>query len=114
MLTPAEIAAIQDRAEKATPGKWSINTAAWRYHTPTHGHIGCPDGRKIALLWDTDNAKQDAAFIVGCRTDVPALLAHIDAITARVAELERENEQLAAAYRNLTLRHFRPARRIAR
>jgi hypothetical protein len=43
----------------------------------------------------------NAAFIAAARQDVPALLDEVERLRARVAELERETEQLATAYRNL-------------
>jgi hypothetical protein len=86
MLTPADIAAIRERAEKATPGPLSVK--AWRYHAPTYGAITDAAGDGIALVWSGDRASADAAFLAAARTDIPDLMAHIDALTARVAELE--------------------------
>jgi len=92
MLTPVDLAAIRERAEKATPGPLSVKV--WYYHAPTYGSITDAAGDGIALVWHGDRAAADAAFLAAARTDIPALLAHIDAITARVAELEAEVERL--------------------
>ena len=101
MLTDDDLAAIREREQAATPGKWRADGGTVRacggYNHPIPLEGGYIDG---AML-DDPQAVANAAFIAGCKTDIPALLAHIDALTVRVAELDRENEQLATAYRNL-------------
>ena len=130
MLTPADLAAIRERAEDSTPGPWDYDTVDvpdvyFSDGNERHGYqsyvvyVDTPDGKTIVdaansnggtieeehdedgvYAWD-ETARRNAAFIAAARSDIPALLAHIDALTARVVELERETEQLATAYRNL-------------
>ena len=130
MLTNDDLAAIRERAEMATPGPWDYDTVDvpdvyFSDGNERHGYqsyvvyVDTPDGKTIVdaansnggtieeehdedgvYAWD-ETARRNAAFIASARSDIPALLAHIDALTARVAELDRETEQLATAYRNL-------------
>jgi cell division protein FtsB len=87
MLTNDDLAAIRERAEKATPGKW--------YTVGHDAPLGTPERLMQILRRPISDA--DGTFIAAARSDIPALLAHIDALTARVAELERETEQLATS-----------------
>jgi hypothetical protein len=86
-LTPEEIAAIRERAEKATPGPWT-----WLYglrnklFTPVAlFHDGKIVGR---FVWE-----HDAEFIAHAREDIPRLL---DALEATYAEIERLQRKLNA------------------
>jgi len=103
MLPPADIAAIRERADAATPGPWhsvwrSVKAMdAPRYNSgdfatlvlaqDCHDHpvADCSCNGTCRLPHEQED---NATFIVASREDVPALLAHIDALTARVAELE--------------------------
>lgn len=82
-LTTKELATIRERAEKATPGPWET----WGTSGFPDFYVGMAkdeDGR----WWTKDNTElgqDDAEFIAHARTDVPALLAHIDALTAKLA-----------------------------
>lgn len=49
--------------------------------------------------------RTDAEFVAHARTDVPALLATIDALTERLAESRRETDQAMAAHAS-TARHW--------
>lgn len=84
-LTPEALAAMQARAQAATAGPW------WQ-----GPHYRCdvesPRGRIVGCPLYTQQAEKDAAFIVACRTDVPALLAHVE---AQQAEIERLRAALA-------------------
>jgi hypothetical protein len=109
MLTADDLAAIRERAEAATPGKWEVVR-------DRHSHYlgGAHVERRIFTEWDHPQLKApygvgngafgigategepglsmvaisepDAAFIAAARSDIPALLAHIDALTAALEE----------------------------
>jgi hypothetical protein len=86
-LTNEELAAIRERAEKATPGPWFKES-------DEYGNIN------VYFAWDAPNggnevveridSEDDADFIANARTDIPKLLAHIEA-------LEVENERMKDA-----------------
>ena len=83
---PPDIAAIKARADAATPGPWHDE------HTDPWGCVLSGDYGWIAPRgWpqydvDTEQGKADAEFIAHARTDVPALLAALDAAQQREAE----------------------------
>lgn len=90
-MTDEEREQIRERAEKATPGPWERgygsrygDVLAWR-----DGGVG-----QYALATTNAHVKEDnAAFIAHARTDIPALLAEVDAlrvIARAVAALEME------------------------
>lgn len=97
-MTPAELNAIRERADKATAGPWAwAQTADKGYgasvgagvfadfdqecREPLSGDLSEHDGfyvdQHIADLGH-QAAQHDAAFIAHARTDVPALLAEVD------------------------------------
>lgn len=71
-----EIAAIRERADKATPGPW---VAADDDETTLA--IDAPNVGLFAWL-DAEKHYEDAEFIAHARSDVPALLDEIDRLTA--------------------------------
>jgi hypothetical protein len=85
MLEKSDLEAIKARADAATPGRW-FWTAETDYDPgrivgePMVGGFGEPE-------WDV--TPDDAEFIAHAREDVPALLAHIDALTADNERLQR-------------------------
>ncbi len=87
MLTNDDLAAIRERAEKATPGPW---------HTVGHDAprlYAQGEGQAIGEFYQPrgyGNAAANAAFIAAARSDVPALLAHIDAL---MADLKAANDR---------------------
>lgn len=88
------LAAIRARADAATAGPWSLMSPR-------------PDGRNAVqrpdynpftneaspalLVYDTN--PEDAEFIAHAREDVPLLLGRLEALTARVNELEAERDE---------------------
>jgi hypothetical protein len=87
-MTP-DLEQIKQRADKATPGPW---------HDVWFGSLNCgviwrgEEANKRTVLAGTQiEIRADAEFVAHARTDIPALLAHIDELTA-------ENERLALAY----------------
>jgi hypothetical protein len=83
-LIPEREAEIRTRAEAATPGPWSTHEdwpgRVFSDGNPNYLHIARTTG------W---NAEANERFISHARDDVPALLAEIDRLRARVTELER-------------------------
>ncbi|MFE1205681.1 hypothetical protein ACFW5V_28755 [Streptomyces sp. NPDC058762] len=102
-LTEQQLAAIQARADAATPGPWGtyrgLNARYTVQARPRTTRNGMENDGDIATL-PTDRTDADsyanARFLAHAREDVPALLAEIqrltterDAFADRVAELER-------------------------
>jgi hypothetical protein len=82
-ITDDELAAIKQRAEKATPGPWFAHGATVSPDPASDHHGWPPDPQCLAALNDGEyvanpNAGADAEFIAAARGDVPALLAEIE------------------------------------
>ncbi|HSM93430.1 MAG TPA: hypothetical protein VLT47_11140 [Anaeromyxobacteraceae bacterium] len=86
-----DVAAIEARCKAATPGPWIARPEdtesqgeAW------HGEyrVFFPDGEDTNVLY-----MSDAAFIAHARTDVPALLAEVASLRARLDTAERERDE---------------------
>lgn len=101
MLTNTELAAIRERAEKATQGPWRwIANRAGTYlaSRPARGWFVVLDcvrhGMQSATVRFRDQATDilhkdftdspDATFIAHARADVPALLAHIEELEEKL------------------------------
>lgn len=93
---PVDLAAIQRRAEAATPGPWET----WMAIVPPHEHgvrtmapepdVG-PLGRVLAYWRGWDPAPQDRAdveFVAHARQDVPALLGLVQEMARALAVVE--------------------------
>lgn len=98
-MTDEQLQAIRDRAEKATPGEWEYSPAGRIYKDPLD---------PIAFVGGRGNqAVADADFIAHAHTDIPALLAALDAANAKLdkavgdmnvmALAMRENDELSEA-----------------
>ena len=81
--------AIRARADAATPGPWeAVISEAFEYRW-----VVTPDEQEpLETVCDvgapaSPRAKEDAEFIANARADIPALLAHIDALEALIAAL---------------------------
>ncbi len=80
-MTQERIAEIKAREAKATPGPYHVNFK----------EIRSADGVPIAYPADhylVEDAKANALFIAHARQDVPDLLAEVERLQKRVAELE--------------------------
>lgn len=75
MLTPEDIAAIRERAEKATAGPWETLADEGEYDF--WGSVKGPD---YGVCHDVQIG-YDALFIANARQDIPALLAHVEEAT---------------------------------
>lgn len=85
-MTPEQLRAIRERAEKATPGPW-VAARETEYFTA----IERPDGRILGSVGGdgyTDNSPEhaeieaNAVFIAHAREEIPALLEHIRELRA--------------------------------
>lgn len=95
-LTPERLAEITARADAATEGPWlkdelrdgSLIVCVERVQ------VSVSDGEARlfgALIFEAGHATpRDVEFVAHARQDVPALLAEVDRLNARVAELERQ------------------------
>lgn len=92
-MTEAELKAIEERAEKATPGPWISEGSQIARRVSSkisvNDHMIVRDGG----MW-SENEK----FIAHARTDIPALLAHIRAVEAERDAMRFTAESLLAAF----------------
>ena len=84
----AELAAIRERADAAARGPWEL----FENHGIDHADEGWSKvyvtgefGQPVAVAYETgllepDDATENAAFIVAARSDVPRLLAAVEAV----------------------------------
>jgi hypothetical protein len=83
-LTDDELRAIRARAEAATPGRWNRPyDALIDMQLEARLVVGNVAGYEIAICEN----RADAEFIAHARADIPALLAHADALAAENARL---------------------------
>lgn len=99
-MTPEKLNEIKARADRATPGPWTLDED-YRDKEITGGventYLDSRTGkRRLAYIWDTDTkaGKNDAEFIAHARTDIPALLQVIEILQA-------ENQMLVSACQNV-------------
>jgi hypothetical protein len=94
MLSKEQIAEIEQRAKKATPGPWYVDDV--------YQIIQCEndsDDTVIAdysFISDFDVCRDDVDFIASARTDIPALLEHIRELEAQLAKEKRRAEKAVA------------------
>ncbi len=87
-LTPDELAAIEARANAATPGLWLAycpfegdDEVPAEWHVPAALSVATPD-------YDAMN-EADAQFVAHARADIPALIHHIRALEAELATVRK-------------------------
>ena len=88
-----ELEAIRARVEAATPGEWFTESDGIYIYNASRSYLVTPTG-------DSDQDRADADFIAHARSDVPALL-------ELVAALSTENERLRGerdGFRGVTAR----------
>ena len=93
MTAPLDIDAIRARCNAATPGRWQkANDHIVDVHGPDGGALicDCEDLGSYEYSLSERDAEANAEFIAAARSDVPALLAEVERLRARVAELEDE------------------------
>lgn len=98
--TPAELAAWRELDQKRTPGEWTIvrpePNECLMYSVTADGLSGHTLADCFCCPEEQDEA--NAAFIAAASTAVPRLLDAVDALTLRVAELEKAGKSLLAIY----------------
>lgn len=89
-LTPADVSAIEQREQKATPGEWKANL----YLGNTFALDVCkPNGDRVKCLGEIYTS--DATFIAATRQDIPNLVHDWRVLSQRVQELEKVLEWYA-------------------
>ena len=96
MTPPLDTAAIQARADAATPGPWeAVDTDQhWSLHMqdfPMQILKAPKQGTPYAEYWPNT---ADAAFIVAARTDVPALLAEVKLLATITGQQHAEIDRI--------------------
>ena len=111
-LTPAELEAMQARADAATPGPWTVHNDA-RFD-PDHYTISSPGNCPELDIRATEyvehpfygpQGKADADFIAAARADVPALLAEVRALQQELADIWTAMQEAGLAMKMPTHRH---------
>lgn len=106
-MTEAELAAIEERANAATPGPWVAEPARGKW---SDGETHCAGIHVAGESWNeivtTDGGVYgpnwpDAQFIAAARSDIPALVAEVKRLRAELAEL-REDAKDASFERDLS------------
>jgi hypothetical protein len=87
-LTNEELAAIRERAEKATPGDWAY------YENDNVVVTLHPDYQYAMEIAEEIGTGFDAEFIAASRSDIPKLLAHIEALEAELETIVKEWSRL--------------------
>lgn len=85
-MTPEKLQAIRERANNATPGPWEPTQESLTH--PSGYEIESPDtyiAAECCGYTGSISSEADAVFISHARTDIPALLDHVDELTARLA-----------------------------
>ena len=86
-MSELDLDAIRARCDAATRGPWTYDEAGYV-------DVGLPRSRSIAIGIEIDaTAKSDGDFIAHARTDIPALLAHIEELAERALTAEERLEQ---------------------
>lgn len=82
MLTPAELDAIEARANAATPGPWT--------QRDVDAHMIRGPKREVLYAYDAfgGDGLANAAFIAAARADVPALVAEVRALRGVLRECD--------------------------
>lgn len=93
-LTPAELDAIEARANAASDGPWEVKTMEeWE------SGFDFFRGESDAFVFPIDAEPEDCQFISASRTDVPRLVAHVRRLTAERDELQRKLDAITTSHR---------------
>lgn len=99
-LSKEQLAAIRARADAATPGPWEWHEGDLltednfsRQHSSMFSSVlhltDDAQGVNDLVSWEYVRSVEDAEFIANARADIPALLAHIDALEAERDALQQ-------------------------
>lgn len=80
-LSPEELTAIRERAERATPGPWK---ALDNWRGVMYKYVAAPGGVVTDGI-----AHHNAEFIAHAREDIPKLLAEIERLRTALEEINR-------------------------
>ena len=114
-MTEQELQAIEERASKATPGAWIANES--HYDIAVFAPHPSESGNTLIAEIDggiSEDSKRDADFIAHARTDVPALIAEVRSLRAKLdavpvmAILQLTKDAIDDAWSRKTLRAVRP------
>jgi hypothetical protein len=86
-LTIEQLNAIRERAEKATAGPWEYYEVNGGYTVELNDR-----GEAILSYYDRSEAVSNAEFIANARQDIPALLAEVDRLKKKFAEISELSE----------------------
>jgi hypothetical protein len=86
------LAEIEKRAERATPGPWSVDRGALTENRAIWGS----DGICVGIAWHYHNAQPNAEFMAEARQDIPWLLSVLAARDAELSALVRERDEYRA------------------
>ena len=97
-MTPEREQEIRAREQAATPGPWEECPS---YGTDFYAYLGGSYLRGVGSLTfgEGEDAEADLVFTLNARQDVPALLAEVDRLRARGAELEAQRAAVLALHR---------------
>lgn len=100
-LSAEELAAIRQRAEKATPGPWTVSRLARGYvlvdseqYTPIATTVEYNEDGTVHMLFAGDECDANQQFIAHAREDIPRLLDALEAAYAEIERLQIENTAL--------------------
>lgn len=102
-MSPEELRACRERAEAATAGPWSSLPIPGCDRRVVVSHERGARSR-VATVCSWDRVAENSAFIAEARTDVPRLLATVDAERAAVAAREERIAELASELADLRRR----------
>lgn len=89
-ITDQQLDEYDELCAAATPGPWA--------HTDSSAIVAPLSADKIADVWEPTGLSRNGDFIETARTAMPALIAEVRRLQARVAELEPDAALLAALY----------------
>ena len=99
-LTDADLRAIRERADKATPGPW-VRNAAVMANGGLLVYISQAGHHQENVAWvstvNSDRPGEDAAFIAHARDDIPALLTEVSRLRAEIEKLQHRRFPQTAA-----------------
>lgn len=93
-MTPEERRAIRDRYLESSPGHWQASSAL----SPSGLVLVRCGGMGDATFGSGQRSLANAEFTAHAHQDVPALLAHADALQARLDAAEADRDQLRAIF----------------
>lgn len=82
---------IEERCAAATPGPWYVDGC---YSSNTNIRTEGPGWPLCSMSSLRENRMENAIFIAHARADVPALVAEVWRLKAKIEEIEKENDEL--------------------